>query len=316
LEQIKSRYFSNDLNGSGLGLHIVNQFLRLFHSELKIHSTKNIGSQFAFILDLEYLPSEELKMAENDRIISGMDLDSGLLIDDDPQIIHYLEYIVEKMGVNNITAIQALDDLNQINKDNKYDLIITDALFPLVKTNEYIVQLNNLRKDKGLILLHSGIADPSFELLAGLGIDAFVPKPIESNDFVRLLENLWYEKHISIPDMKMFYKDYDYDTELIKSAMKILLSEWRIMTEKIVLSIRTHDQVSFNQVYHKLIASIKRFNLKTLQDFLMSIQQQMKNGQTVDDKTIDLLSRKLEWKEQFFKEELVHIEHGALSKMV
>jgi hypothetical protein len=114
--------------------------------------------------------------------------------------------------------------------------------------------------------------------------------------------------------MKIFYRDYDYDPGLLQSAMKILLAEWKQMTDKLLLSIRTNDQDSFNQVYHKLIASIRRFNLTPLQDFLLHVQQEMMHGGVIDDKIIEVLSRKLEWKEQFFKAELIKIEKGEIQR--
>ena len=128
LVQIKSRYFSNDLNGSGLGLHIVNQFLRLFHSELQIQSTKNQGSRFSFILPLAYLEPDEVKITETERMSPDMEVEAGLLIDDDPQIIHYLEYVLKKIGVLHITVVTSLEALYKLEDENKYDIIITDAL--------------------------------------------------------------------------------------------------------------------------------------------------------------------------------------------
>ncbi len=314
LAQIKSRYFSNDLNGSGLGLHIVNQFLRLFQSELQIQSTKNKGSRFSFVLDLPYLEPDEVKTSENERMSPVMEVEAGLLIDDDPQIIHYLEYVLKKIGVLHIYAVTNLQELNQLGDENKFDIIITDALVSPDNLDDYFRQVQILRKEKGLLLLHSGITDLPARILTSVGIDAFVPKPIESTDFIKLIENLWYEKKISIPDMKMFYKDYDYDSGLLQSAMKILLAEWKQMTDKLLLSIRTNDQDSFNQVYHKLIASLRRFNLTPLQEFLLHVQQEMMHGGVIDDKTIEVLSRKLEWKEQFFKAELIKIEKGEIQR--
>lgn len=314
LVQIKSRYFSNDLNGSGLGLHIVNQFLRLFHSELQIQSKKNKGSRFSFILSLAYLEPDEVKITETERMSPDMEVEAGLLIDDDPQIIHYLEYVLKKIGVLHITVVTSLEALYKLGDENKYDIIITDALVSPDILEDYFNQLYVLRREKGLILLHSGISDLPSRILTRVGIDAFVPKPIESADFIKLIENLWYEKKISIPDMKMFYKDYDYDPGLLKSAMKILLVEWKQMKEKLLLAIRTNDHDSFDQVYHKLIASIRRFNLNPLQDFLLNVQLQMTHGGVIDDKTIEVLTRKLDWKEQFFKAELIKIEKGDIQR--
>ncbi len=316
LTQIKSRYFSNDLNGSGLGLHIVNQLLRMFQSELTVQSKLNIGSEFSFILDLEYMTTDEFKVTEPEAMSAGMEAESALVIDDDPQILHLLDYTLKKMGVKKVNSVSAFHAPEHNPEEKKYDIIITDTLYTPDGMAKYFNYLNSLLERNGLILLHSGLVSPPVEVLSGMGIDAFVSKPIESHDFVKLLENLWYEKKISIPDMKMFYQDYDYDPGLLKSAMKILLAEWKIMSEKLITAIRAGDQDSIDQVYHKLIASIKRFKLDALQDYILHVQQQMKEGHVIHEKIIEILYRKLEWKKEFFKNELSKIERVEKLKMV
>jgi hypothetical protein len=72
--------------------------------------------------------------------------------------------------------------------------------------------------------------------------------------------------------MEDFYNDYDYDRALITNALNILIDEWKIMQGQLIGSLRDQDKDAFDQVFHKIITTIKRFRLYPLMELLENIR--------------------------------------------
>ena len=312
VEKIKNRYYSgnaveinNNLNGAGLGLPIVVQLLKLFQADLQVQSEIQHGSTFSFLLTLPY--SKSIGSSDHNEGISRI-LPKGirtiLCIDDDPQIIYYFKHIFNQENTL-LTCIEDENSINKISPAHRFDLIISDYMMMSTPLQKYLPKLSSLKADPGLFILFSGM-DPMHQMRSSIvpDVDAFLQKPMSTTALFETLNSLWDRKNYSIPQMQSFYKDYDYEITLVSNALKILIEEWNMMRHQFHTFIQTQDQESFEQVYHKIITSVRRFKLDSLQRTLNEIHQLFESQVVVDDSFMLKLDQQMLDIEFYFEKQL------------
>ena len=104
--------------------------------------------------------------------------------------------------------------------------------------------------------------------------------------------------------MHDFYSDYDFDQTLIGHALRILIDEWKIMKTLLQLSLREMDKEQFTQVFHKIITTLRRFQLDYLLEFLERMQQNLDQELPVPTEDITTLEFMLDWIQDYFEKRL------------
>lgn len=121
--------------GSGLGLVITNQLIQLMGGELLVDSTLGQGSCFHFHLKMA---KTEVKQA-SDKFVCSKPC-SVLLIEDQPDTQHALEYLFARWG----WPCTVISSLEQLTPDLKaFDYLIVDSEMIYGNTANFIKQLEN-----------------------------------------------------------------------------------------------------------------------------------------------------------------------------
>ena len=311
VEKITNRYYSgqkemsSNLSGAGLGLPIVTQLLKLFHSELKLVSELNQGSRFSFTLILPCVVKQmetQINPEAKRRIPSS--IKTVLCLDDDPQILHFFKqaFIDLRQGLICITDETGLDKLPP---ETAFDLILVDFQIKNSNTTQLMPRLVNLKKTGGLLLMFSGI-DPTLKFTEAERklIDGFIQKPVTVTILFNQIQKLWHSKNRPEPYMHDFYSDYDFDQTLIGHALRILIDEWKIMKTLLQQSLREMDKEQFTQVFHKIITTLRRFQLDYLLEFLERMQQNLDQELPVPTEDITTLEFMLDWIQDYFEKRL------------
>ncbi|MDZ4708922.1 MAG: ATP-binding protein [Saprospiraceae bacterium] len=311
VQKIINRYYSgptemnSNLSGAGLGLPIVTQLLKLFHSELKVNSELNKGSSFSFTLSLPCTIKQaaSINHPEAKRQIPSS-IQTVLCLDDDPQILYFFKQAFTHLGPG-LTCIADEAELNDLPPQVTFDLILADFLVKNSTTAQLLNRLANHKKREGLLLIFSGI-DPllKFSESDRILIDGFLQKPMSAALLFNQIQKLWYVKHCPQPQMHDFYSDYDFDQTLVGHALRILIDEWKIMKTVLLQSSREMDKERFNQVFHKIITTIRRFQLAYLLESLERIQQNLDQDIAVsmeDDTTLELMLDRIQ---HYFEKQL------------
>ena len=179
--------------GTGLGLTISNQLLKLLGSKLELKSTYNKGSEFFFdielrtskkLINLENV-NEDLKIIteslENKSIQFGQE-NYKILIVEDNKINMLLAKTLVKQIVPNISIFElsngkeALDKIDLINPD----LILMDIQMPILNGYEATLGIRKMEHFKHLpiIALTAGIVLGEKERCLEAGMNDYVSKPI------------------------------------------------------------------------------------------------------------------------------------------
>ena len=179
--------------GTGLGLTISNQLLKLLGSKLQLKSTHNKGSEFFFDIELktskklinqENIPKNNkivIENIENKNVVFGQQ-NYKILIVEDNKINMLLAKTLIKQIVPNLSIFelvngkQALDKIALINPD----LILMDIQMPIMNGYEATLEIRKIKPFKHLpiIALTAGIVLGEKERCLEAGMNDYVSKPI------------------------------------------------------------------------------------------------------------------------------------------
>ena len=179
--------------GTGLGLTISNQLLKLLGSKLELNSTYNKGSEFFFeielktskkLIELVNLPNNNkiiIETIDNKNILFGQQ-NYKILIVEDNKINMLLAKTLIKQIVPNLSIFelvngkQALDKIELI----KPDLILMDIQMPVMNGYEATLEIRKIEHFKHLpiIALTAGIVLGEKERCIEAGMNDYVSKPI------------------------------------------------------------------------------------------------------------------------------------------
>ncbi|MBW4616620.1 MAG: CHASE2 domain-containing protein [Desmonostoc vinosum HA7617-LM4] len=190
-EQVGDKY--KQAEGTGLGLAISCKIAELMGSEIKVKSTLGTGSQFWLDVDLEVI-SNWLKTADvlPKKEIVGIKYKKPkiLIVDDQWENRSIILNFLESIGFSCFEASNGQEGLNQA-EENQPDLIITDLGMRLMDGFEMIQNLRKLPQLNQVPIIVSSASvfesDKSRSLAAGG--NEFLPKPVQIEDLLKLLQN-------------------------------------------------------------------------------------------------------------------------------
>ncbi|MBN2041921.1 MAG: response regulator [Spirochaetes bacterium] len=180
LNQIFEPFFTTKTEGegTGLGLSVVHGIVRSFGGISTVYSKPGEGSVFNVIIPVS-AAGEVSAESEETSVKKGTE--SILVIDDEQEIINYIQRMLTSAGYS-VTgfsdAVMALDSIKS--NHNKYDVIITDQTMPVITGLEIAKQLAKEGIDIPLILV-SGFFESSIEKEAReIGISELIAKPVNT----------------------------------------------------------------------------------------------------------------------------------------
>ncbi|NLD26567.1 MAG: response regulator [Acholeplasmataceae bacterium] len=172
--------------GTGLGLMIVNQYVKQLGGTIDVQSEKGKGSQFTITMDLEYpvggkIPSKD---CQSKRI---------LLVDDSIINLELVSYILKENGAEIEVACNGKLAFNKFvdSPEFYYDLILMDMRMPVLGGCEATKAIRSLnRRDASsikIIAFSSNSMDEDINEALACGIDDYLYKPVEANKLLSLI---------------------------------------------------------------------------------------------------------------------------------
>jgi len=188
---------SEDLNGNGLGLSIINQLVERMNGELDVRSTPGKGSCFDVTLPVEVADAE----VEQDNAVSIssdlLGLPLNILVVDDNDINRLvLGSMLEKYGYvpdeaeNGEVAVQQA-------REKQYDLVFMDYAMPLldgVGATHVILQEQLLGRNGAIIAVTANTSEDDKAICLNAGMLDFLAKPITGKDVAQQLKNMLLKK--------------------------------------------------------------------------------------------------------------------------
>ncbi|MFT7433867.1 MAG: signal transduction histidine kinase/CheY-like chemotaxis protein [Alphaproteobacteria bacterium] len=167
--------------GTGLGLAVSQQMVKLMNGELKVESEKGKGSIFYFTIPV-YTNSDSITPEPAQQLPgtkAALTEKNILVADDDPLNRMLLKKMLVTMG-HNITLAKDGDDA--LNKLEGHDLIFMDVMMPNkdgIEATKEIRQLSDKRSKIPIIAVTAYQYKNSKEICMASGMDDFISKPFD-----------------------------------------------------------------------------------------------------------------------------------------
>lgn len=127
--------YQGKIEGSGIGLYIVDQYVKMMHGDIHVNSCVGAGSTFIVTLPLKVAtsnddnPSTFIAMPRNAEKISQQETSRVLLVEDNPLAQMVTKQILESMELN-VDIAGTGEDAVLMFEPGKYDLIYMDIGLP------------------------------------------------------------------------------------------------------------------------------------------------------------------------------------------
>ncbi len=201
---------NRNIEGSGLGLSIIINLLKLMGSELKVESVYGEGSAFYFDLEQKIVDEEPVgdirkrldNIAKEYRYqVAFTAPDAHILVVDDNSMNRDLFVSLLKKTKIQISAASSGKKALAMVQQKHFDIIFMDYLMPEMDGEETLRRLrsleNNLCKNTPVIALTANAFSGSREHYMNMGFDDFLSKPIVTEKLEALIWEMLPEEYIS-----------------------------------------------------------------------------------------------------------------------
>ncbi len=192
LERIFEPYISSKTDGSGMGLAMVHGIMHRQGGHIKVDSLQNDGTEFRLFLKPAELNSVSLATTPQTQIQTSKNHGKHVLVvDDEVSLVYFIRELLQRKGFEVSIATDSHEawDLFSANPE-AYDLVVTDQTMPGLSGVQLAGKMITLRQDLP-VMLCTGYSDVVDETnIAQYGIQAFMPKPLDSKEFLRTIDEM------------------------------------------------------------------------------------------------------------------------------
>jgi PAS domain S-box-containing protein len=301
-----SAYNKGNLQGTGLGLHLSRELVRLFGSDLIISSEPDIGTQLQFEI--------KAKIGDRSKIDEASSEDSKhLRFTDDTSVL-----VVEDNHVNQLIANKFLSDMGlKISfadtgngciskvKNYTYDLILMDIQLPDISGVDCAKtirnELNISSEQTPIIAVTADVTDQIKKEIYEVGMQKILYKPLNKNELLivlgEYLELRNDEDFSAIETTKAANDSLQYycgdNVEARKEMIQLLVQNIREIKSSLITSSEEKNADILRSIRHKALSTFKILNSKEIETSLKDLQTQF-DIDNFDQQLVELNMTKLE----------------------
>jgi signal transduction histidine kinase/CheY-like chemotaxis protein len=179
--------------GSGLGLTISRQFVRLMGSDIQLSSRFGVGSRFWFVLDVKVVEIAASAPASGEQAPSGYRgaRRTVLIIDDIATNRRVLAGLLGPLGFDIVEAANGRDAVEQAHA-HRPALILTDIAMPDIDGFEVTRRIRQctMLSDVPIIIISASASEADDRESLAAGANAFVVKPFDAASLLARITTL------------------------------------------------------------------------------------------------------------------------------
>ena len=179
------------IEGTGLGLAITKQLTELMGGRILVHTVFGQGSKFTVVINQKIEKDEAI---DTKKVKTTLDLtDVKLLVVDDNQLnIKVAKKLFERFNANHVVSCESgFECLDKIKRGEIYDVILLDDMMPKMSGTETLAELKKIPGFRiPVVALTANAISGMREKYLSEGFDDYLAKPIEKNEFIRVMNEL------------------------------------------------------------------------------------------------------------------------------
>jgi len=234
--------------GTGLGLAISTKLVEMMGGSISVEGTVGTGSTFSFDATFEVGVVND-RPGHQDHLEQITDV-RILVVDDNQTNRRILEEVLWNWGANPTTAVDGHSALALIRQGERsgrpFDVVLIDGMMPEMDGFELAGRILDkpTRPAPVLIMLTSGDLSGDSERARGLGIAAYLTKPVRQSElFDTLMQNV-NRSSVSVDfeeaDKLLSSKKAPGENEpSMKQTLHVLLAEDNIVNQKVAVGLLT-----------------------------------------------------------------------------
>ncbi|MCX6278818.1 MAG: response regulator [Bacteroidetes bacterium] len=173
--------------GSGLGLSIASEALRLLGGDIRVESEKNSGSIFYFTLPLNVEPNQITDTPEPTCESVGKSDGIILIAEDDEANRLYFQTILKKSGYNIITVGNGELAVSVCRSNPAVSLVLMDLKMPVMDGFQATRIIKSLRSDLPVIAITAFAMTGDDRKAIESGCDDYLTKPINKDLLLKII---------------------------------------------------------------------------------------------------------------------------------
>ena len=295
-EKVFLRFYQSDKNqsssgGSGIGLHIVSEYVKMHQGTIHIEDNEPGGSIFILTLPLHQHSDkeQEVESTEKQPVDEALHPFTILLVDDNYDFIKFLsESLSKKYQV--VKAMNGKQALSVLEKED-VDLVVSDIMMPEMDGLELCSTIkNDIRYSHIPIILLTAKASEEHQLEGlSVGADDYITKPFNM-EVLKLRINKIID--MNVKRQELFNQEIriepsrititPLDQQLVEKAIRIVeenLSETEFSVEELAASLNISRSYFYKKMVKitgkKPIEFIRTIRMKRAQQLLAESQMQV-----------------------------------------
>ncbi len=179
--------------GLGIGLTLAKEVIERMGGKIDVESEKGVGSEFSFSIPYRPAGSTRPKIAPviNEQILKPIDWSTRkcLLVDDNKDVLIYLNRILADTGVSILTARSGFEAIEIIKTNPDIDVVLLDMQMPEMNGIEATKEIRKIRKDIPIIAQTAFIFEDDKDIILEAGCDACLIKPIRREHLLTVMSS-------------------------------------------------------------------------------------------------------------------------------
>jgi PAS domain S-box-containing protein len=188
--------FSQEINGHhrlfdglGVGLTLAREVIERMGGKIFVQSEKGIGSEFSFTIPFRPAGSRKLRIHNIEPNFNTPDwsLKKCLLVDDNKDVLIYLNRILYDTGIKIVIARSGSEAIELVKNIRDIDVVLLDMQMPVMNGIEATREIRNIRKDLPIIAQTAFMFENDKDIILEAGCDACLIKPIRKEHLISVM---------------------------------------------------------------------------------------------------------------------------------
>ena len=309
--------------GTGLGMSIIYNLVKLMGGTVDIESEVNIGTTITIRIH-QRIQKNRILGAEHARSLSNLEVNTRtlarkfkfvptdmpygkvLIVDDLTANLYVAKGLLSFYSLNIETCISGFEAIEKIRQGNVYDIIFMDQMMPGINGTETLHSMRKLGYNEPVVALTANALIGQAEEFLRQGFDGFISKPINANHLDAILikyirdkypEEVYSSAQIQEAKQESAVADKTSYMERQLEDMEQSLRENFYRTQKNAMEeIHQARQAGDKETFHRKVHNIKGLAGLIREHFLSETAQRVEGlivSDSVQDEHINTLEKEL-----------------------